>query len=260
MTYRVRNIGIAVALAAVAALLTSFYVANYKRHVQQGEQHVTVLVAKRDIPAGTSGSEVAGKHLLATQEVARRNVVPGAISSPNQIGNLVASQATYAGEQVTARRFSPLAQNGLHGELKGAMRAFQIQGDQNQMLAGTLKDGDHVDLVAAMQSKHGEADQTYSRVVLRNLKVLRAPGAPAPGSKLTGGVDQNFAAVLALSDSQAQKFQLVLATTSSGSGGSAWHLELRPVVHDSDSPDHLDSVPTVLTDGLNAYQRRVFGR
>ncbi len=43
MTYRVRNIGIAVALAAVAALLTSFYVTSYKRHVQSGQDQVTVL-------------------------------------------------------------------------------------------------------------------------------------------------------------------------------------------------------------------------
>ncbi len=33
MAYRARNILIAVALAAVAALLTSFYVTSYKRHV-----------------------------------------------------------------------------------------------------------------------------------------------------------------------------------------------------------------------------------
>src|SRR5215210_2076094 len=55
MTYRVRNIGIAVALAAVAALFTSFYVTSYKRHVQRGEDRVTVLVAKSDIKEGTSG-------------------------------------------------------------------------------------------------------------------------------------------------------------------------------------------------------------
>ena len=37
MTYRLRNIGIAIALAVVAALLTTFYVTNYKRSVQHGE-------------------------------------------------------------------------------------------------------------------------------------------------------------------------------------------------------------------------------
>ena len=54
MNYRAKNIGIAVALAALAAILTSAYVVNYKRHVQRGEGKVTVLVAARDIPAGTS--------------------------------------------------------------------------------------------------------------------------------------------------------------------------------------------------------------
>ena len=51
MNYRVKNIGIAVALAALAAILTSVYVVNYKRHVQHGEDKVPVLVAARDIPA-----------------------------------------------------------------------------------------------------------------------------------------------------------------------------------------------------------------
>ena len=56
MTYRVRNIVIAVVLAALAALMTSYYVTNYKRHVQQGEDHVKVYVASQDIPAGTAGA------------------------------------------------------------------------------------------------------------------------------------------------------------------------------------------------------------
>ena len=51
MTYRVRNIGIAVALAVLAAMMISYYVTNYKRHVQHGASDVTVLVATKDIPA-----------------------------------------------------------------------------------------------------------------------------------------------------------------------------------------------------------------
>ena len=60
MTYRVRNIVIAVVLAALAALMTSYYVTNYKRHVQQGEKHVQVYVASQDIPAGTAGTDAVG--------------------------------------------------------------------------------------------------------------------------------------------------------------------------------------------------------
>src|SRR5213595_2905796 len=123
MTYRVRNIGIAVALAIAAALLTSFYVTNYKRHVQRGEDHVTVLVAKHDIPVGTAGSDAVG--MTSTAQVPRRSVVPGSISSPDEIKSLVASQETFAGEQITTQRFTSLAQTGIEGQLRGNLRAFR---------------------------------------------------------------------------------------------------------------------------------------
>ena len=48
MTYRLRNIFVAVALALVAALLTGFYVTNYQRNVRKDETNVSVYVAKRD--------------------------------------------------------------------------------------------------------------------------------------------------------------------------------------------------------------------
>jgi Flp pilus assembly protein CpaB len=249
MTYRVRNIGIAVALAIVAALLTSFYVTNYKRHVQRGEDQVTVLVAKHDIPVGTAGSDAAGE--LSATEVPRRSVVPGAISSPDEIKNKVASEQTFAGEQVTTSRFSAISETGIQGQLRGTMRAYQIKGDSNELLAGTLKTGDHVDLIAALPAGR---DHIVSRVVLRHVKVLQAPASPAPGSKLTGSVDANFSTILGLTDSQAQKFELVLAATTDSPNGVTWHLALRPVVHDADSPDHLDSVGTVLKDGLRTGQ------
>jgi hypothetical protein len=61
-----------------------------------------------------------------------------------------------------------------------------------------------------------------------------------------------------MTDNQAQKFQWVLANGDSSNG--SWHLQLRPVTHAADSPDHLDSVNTVLSDGLSRSARRVFGR
>ena len=258
ITYRTRNIAIAVALAVVAALLTTFYVTNYKRHVRQAEENVTVLVAKHDIPPGTAGPDAV--RMLETQEIARRSVVPGAISDRSQIGELVASETIFAGEQITTRRFTPLEQNGVRGQLRGTMRAYQIEGDKNQTLAGVLADGDRVDVVAAVKVRRGSSDLVLSRIVVRDLEVLRAPTGPAPGEKLTGGVGQAFPVLLAVSDSQAQKLQLILAATSDASNGSGWHLDLRPLVRPTDSPDHLDSIHTVLTDGLTKSQRRVFSR
>jgi Flp pilus assembly protein CpaB len=255
MTYRVRNIGIAVALAAVAALMTSFYVTNYKRHVQRGEDHVTVLVAKHDIPVGTPGADAVAE--LSATEVPRRNVVPGAISKPDEIKDKVASQTVFAGEQVTTNRFTTAAESGIAGQLRGTLRAVQVAGDQNQVLAGTLKKGDHVDIVATVKVP---PDNLYSRVLVRDLKVLVAPGAPAAASKLTGGTDQTFSLMLAMTDNQTQKFEYVIANREGATQGAGWRLALRPVANPADSNDHVDNAYTVLSDGLSRSQRRVLGR
>ena len=256
MAYRARNILIAVALAAVAALLTSFYVTSYKRHVQRGEDHVTVLVAKQDIVVGASGADVAGQ--LSSLDVPRKSVVPGAISSADQLAGLVATEPTLEGEQVTTRRFSPRTHVGVRAQLSGTLRALSLEGDQNQLLAGIVKDGDSVDFVAALK-KPGDQDIYFSRVLVRDLKVLRAPSSPPPGSKLTVGSGGVYAVMLALTDSQAQKLQYMLANAG-GTGAERWHLELRPTTHDADSPDHLDSFESVLTGGLSAGQRKTLGR
>jgi Flp pilus assembly protein CpaB len=259
MAYRARNIMIAVALAAVAALLTSFYVTSYKRHVQRGEDHVTVLVAKKDIPEGTSGADAS--HMLSPLEVPRRSVVPGAISSADQISSLVATKPTLEGEQVTLRRFSPVAERGIRADLKGNLRAFQVAGDLNQTLAGTVKDGDHVDVVASFKyKKAGSSGDTFyaTRVVLRNLKVLKAPNGPPVGTKLTSGLQDNFSVLLAVTDQQAQKLEFVMTQTGGGSSGNGvgWSLQLRPVLHAADSPESVTTLDSVLRDGLGGSQLR----
>src|SRR5207302_6297981 len=98
------------------------------RHVQQSEAHVTVLVASRDIPTDTPGSEILSHGLLTKQTVSRRAVVPGAISSPEQIRSLIATQPIYAGEQVTARRFGTPSQRGVRSQIAGNKRTFQLPG------------------------------------------------------------------------------------------------------------------------------------
>jgi Flp pilus assembly protein CpaB len=259
MTYRVRNIGIAVALAAVAALLTSFYVTSYKRHVQRGEDQVTVLVAKHDIAEGTPGGEAA--HALVAEEVPRRSVVPGAISSRDQIQGLVATQKTLEGEQITTRRFSPVAQRGPRADLKGNLRAMKIAGDANQTLAGVLRDGDHVDLVATFKYHFVNHQDNFSaaRVVLRDLKVLDAPSGPAAGAKLTSGLQDHFPVLLAVTDQQAQKLNFVMTTTgTNATNGVGWSLQLRPVVHAADSPESVTTLGTVLRDGLSKAQLKRF--
>src|SRR5439155_451621 len=77
-----------------------------------------------------------------TTQVPRRSVVAGSGSNTDEIKSLVASKETFAGEQITTQRFSSVAQTRVEGQLRGNLRAFQGQGEQNQLLAGTLKNND----------------------------------------------------------------------------------------------------------------------
>jgi Flp pilus assembly protein CpaB len=249
MTYRIRNIGIAVALAIVAALLTTFYVTNYKRTVQQGEQNVAVYVASHDIALGTPGSDVAHNSMLRVEHVTRRSVVPGAISQPSQIDKLVAVEPIYAGEQVSTRRFRTAEEQGVRAHLRGNLRAFQLAGNDHQLLNGTLVDGDRVDVVASIQLS-GQLQTAASRIVLRNLLILQAPESTQIGSKIGTDPNQPFSAMIAVTDSQAQKLFYVVEE-------GKWTLQLRPVTDAADSPDSVDTASTVLGDGLSARERRV---
>ena len=246
---------IAVALAAVAALLTSFYVTSYKRHVQRGNDHVTVLVAKQDIDPGTTGEEAT--KLLVSEEIPRaaRERVAGAITKPDQLTGLVATGKTLQGQIVSTRSFGTQAELGVRAQLKGTMRAFEIWGDATQLLAGTLKAGDHVDFVGVT------SNPAVARVFIRNVKVLQAPAAPAVGSKLTNSIGQKSWAMLALTDNQTQKVQWLLGDAQSDDNGPKpdhWHLTLRPVTHDADSTDHADTWFSVVTDGLTASEKAAF--
>jgi len=250
VTYRLRNIVLAVVLATLAALLTSFYVSNYKKSVEDAHDNVTVWVAKRDIPPGTTGSEALSRGMIREVKMARGSVVPGAISETTQIEADVATEWVYAEEQVSERRFRPVEESGIRAKLKGNLRAFQIQGDGNQLLAGTLKRGDHVDLVGnfKFETEQSEKERAATRVVLRDLLVLSAPASARADTNVTnaGG---NMSAQLAVTDAQAQK---LFFTMKNGD----WSLQLRPVVEAADSPESLETLDRILCDGM---RRNIYG-
>jgi len=135
---------------------------------------------------------------------------------------------------------------GIRGVLRGPLRAVQIPGDANQTLAGTLRVGDHVDVVSNI--KVGDA-RFVDRVVLRNLRVLKAPAEADQASRLsspTGGTS----VMLAVTDTQVQKLWAAVKNTD-------WTLQLRPVVKASDSPESVETKKTLTEDGLGPNQLRI---
>lgn len=236
MTYRIRNIVIAIGLALVAMLLTVLYVTNYKRSVQHSNSNVQVYVAAQDITAGTTGADIVKSHGLRVETVQRRDVVPGAISSPGQISSLVLTAPVYAGEQVTLRPFTDAAAEGIRAQLRGTMRAVQVAGDANQLLAGTLRAGDHVDLVANLRLS-ANSTAAATRIVLRDITVLTPPGDSSFAKGAVPGTSSS--AILAVTDTQVQRLFFVLKNAD-------WTLELRPVVDAIDSAERLETVDSIV--------------
>jgi Flp pilus assembly protein CpaB len=245
MTYRLRNIGIAVALALIAVLLVLLYVTDYKRTVQSGEEQVSVYVAAENVPSGTSGADALSRHLIEKREVARRNLAPGWIASEDQVKTLVASQNVYAGEQATTQLFRPASEKGIRSQLSGNLRALQLPGTSPQLLEGTLKAGDHVDVVGTWNLPEDKTSHV-SRTVLRDLLVLRAPTPTPGGSKLTSPTEQ-ASVMLALTDAQAEKLWWVAKNGD-------WSLQLRPTQDAADSPESIQSAGTLALDGLKGGQ------
>ncbi len=249
MTYRIRTFLIAGMLAALAGVLTLVYVHGVKQHARSEQQLVAVAVAKRDISAGMTGQKAIATHLVALEKVARTSVVPGAISNPRQIATLVATQPTYAGEQVSARRFGPLVTQGVRSQLAGTFRAVEVAGTPNQLLASVLRAGDHVDVVANVKFPAEGSQKHFSRIVLRNLLVLRTSDGSSQTAKIGSPTNSSTWAMLRLTDGQLHKLFFVYTNED-------WSLALRPGLDDSDSPSALSDAGTVLRAGIGASDAR----
>jgi Flp pilus assembly protein CpaB len=251
MTYRLRNIAIAVALAVLAAVIVSFYVKQQKQDLQRGQTLTAVYVAKEDIPAGTPGSEIASK--VERVEVAKDASAPGAIVRPEDLEGKVSTEQIYANEQVSLLRFANPTEQGVRAKLSGTLRAVQVPGDEHQLLAGTLKDGDRVDLVANLEyklanfgSRGGAQDGAATRTVLRDVLVIQATVTSDNSKRLSANSGNKFV-LLALTDAQSQKLFFVMKN-------GEWTLQLRPVKDPADSPESIETMTTVLGDGLSKSQ------
>ena len=242
---RLRNLALPIGLAVLAAVLVGIYVISYRNSVNHGADLEKVLVAARDIPAGTPGSSVAGGGYLKEQTVPNRAVVPGAVVSGAPLTSLVVSGTIYKGQQVTLRQFKPLAQGGIFASFAGKQRVVVVPGDSNQLLAGTASDGDRVDVVANTKYSIGGINRATTRVILQNLLVLKAAG----GSK-SGGVAgaATTSATLVMTDKQSQTMLWALKNAT-------WYLVLRPTASPRNSKRSLETLYSLLSRDLPANNR-----
>jgi Flp pilus assembly protein CpaB len=247
MTYRLRNLGLAIALAAVAVLLVFYYVSQERGRLQEDQELVPVWVAAKDIPAGTSGADLEAGGYIIQQDIERSQVAPGALLEPADVSEKIVSSDIYKDEQVSQLRFRSEAEKGIRAQLTGNLRAVQLPGNQHQLLAGVLQEGDKVDVVGTWNVPE-PVTHHVSRVILRDILVLEGAKQSDVASKISeGGTGQNLSVKLALTDAQEQKLLWIAAN-------GVWTLVLRPPKDDADSPESAEDDITLFQDGLKVQQ------
>jgi Flp pilus assembly protein CpaB len=247
---RLRSLALPLGLAALAAILVGIYVTSFRNSVTHGAGLVKVLVASRDIPAGTNGSSVASGGYVKSQTVPRRALVPGWVATAAPLTSLVASNQIYKGEQITLRQFKPAAQGGIFAKFSGNERVLTVPGEPRQVLAGTVAAGDHVDVVANVTYHTGGLARAATKVAIRNALVLKAPDLDP--SKI--GVAEGASITLAMTDKESQTMLWALRN-------GTWFLALRPTAHPRNSRPSVDTLYSILARGLpkSSAQKQIAG-
>jgi Flp pilus assembly protein CpaB len=248
---RIRNLALPLGLAALAAILVGIYITSFRNSVTHGAGLVKVLVASRDIPAGTDGSSIAGGSYLTSQTVPRRAVVPGSVTSAAPLTSLVTGGTIYKGEQITLRQFKPIAQGGIFARFSGTERVVTVPGEPRQVLSGTVAAGDHVDVVANVKYTVGNVDRATTKVVLRNLLVLKSPDESDKG---TIGTTGSASITLVMTDQQSETLLWAMQN-------GTWFLTLRPTSHPRNSGPAVENLYSILSRGLPTAkaQRQIAG-
>jgi Flp pilus assembly protein CpaB len=244
MSYRKKNILGAAALALVAVVFMVAYISkahsgNAHKTKKQVVARASVLIARHDIRAGTPGNSL--QHgAFASRIVPAGAVPPDAVTSAASVRGLVVRRKIVAGRPVSLTRFGPAAASGVRVQLRGKERVVQLDGDPSQVLDGTLRRGDHVDVLATWNDPESCSSCHVSRVIVRNALVLATSADLGTHKSLSS---QTIPVQLRLTDGEARR---VFWMDKNG----AWWLELRPVVHPGNSPQGFDTATTILAHGM----------
>jgi pilus assembly protein CpaB len=214
------------AFAAVAALLAIavllVFMRGYKRSLDKGAEPLTVLVAKDQLPKGSSGDLIARKGLFQATGFKREQVKEGAITDPASLRGQVAVENIVPGQQLTTADFTK-PNDPVLSKLGEDQRAVTVPLDAAHGMIGQIQEGDHVDVFAGfeVQPDGGSRPRPVLRVLFQDVEVLKAP--PAGDDKAEGLNKQNQVENVVLRVNDKQAVELTFASDN----GKVW-VALRP--------------------------------
>ena len=197
-------------VAALGTTLVFLYVQSLDDKAIAKQHPVEVLVAKVDIPAGTSTSDVTSKGMLELKKITQDSAAPSALSSLDGLTDKVALSTIYAGEQILPAKFGTNAQVSDLTIPAGDI-AVSVQLADPARVAGFVQPGSHVAVFVTLAGN--------IRVLLPDALVIAVGPttiAPAGATASTGATNTESLprAIMTLALSQRQSEKIVLASQS----------------------------------------------
>ena len=202
---------IAVVVAIIAGFATYMFASEIdKKTTIKDADTVTVIVPVNDIGANTKitadmFAEDAGYFVSKT--IIADDVITDAVTSSEQLIDMVTVESLYAGEQINPRRLESIdGQNvALSLKLAKGMVAYSFNAASTIGVDGYISQGDTVDVLVSKQNDDGENE---SEVAYSNLKILRVTTNTANTSASSSGATITEYSTLTVEVTEEQAMQL----------------------------------------------------
>ena len=177
MSSRGWAIALGIGAVVLAAILLVVYLDRYRARVSGRNAPTPVLVAKRLIPRGTSGSLIASQAMYAPTTLPRKEVEVGAVSDPQYLVGRAAAADILPGQQFTAVDFATSDTSAVNSQITGNQRGVALTVSGADAVASQVRAGDFVDVYVQLG---GVAGQSMVKLFRPNVKVLAVPSTPGP--------------------------------------------------------------------------------
>lgn len=172
-----------IVLAVIAVFMVNAYINQQRQNIQEQAKkalvniqanQTAVLVAKKEIPRGTA----IDAEMLETAIIPNQYIQPQTVTSLDRISGMVTIAPITKGEQISLTKLSSSRlTGGLAEATPVGKRAITISVDNIASLAGMIKPGDYVDVIAMVavpvQTPEGKvASQVAVMPLFQNVMVL----------------------------------------------------------------------------------------
>ena len=189
--------------ALIAAILLTVYITHYRSSVKSGAAPATVLVAKRLIPAGTTGAEIGTKQIYTLSSVPKDRSRPARSPIQPALNGVIAAtrrlpRSAADGERPDRQRHG----DSRSPERRSSRRRSGQSSIQIDALNGNLaniRTGDHVDIyqqIAERLERHDHQALPFERAGAAGQAAGTTPQGSAAGQIVLGVPSRDSADLL----------------------------------------------------------------